>query len=163
MACPRLIRTMWPIVLAAIMTAGCAGLPRYDPPKVSVVGIDALPGQGLEVRMAVKLRVINPNEKAIDYDGVYIALDMQGVNFANGVSDQKGQVPRFGETVIDVPVSISAMAMLRQAVALSGRDPAAPMAYELHGKLAGPAFDSFRFNARGEFVVPRPTAGHAQP
>ncbi len=41
-----------------------------------MAGIDSLPGEGLAVRMLVKLRVQNPNDAPIENDGVYIRLDV---------------------------------------------------------------------------------------
>src|SRR4249920_1933655 len=88
---------------------GCANLGLNNPVQVIVVGIDPLPGEGMEMRMAVKLRVQNPNDAALDFDGISMALEVRGSTFASGVSDARGSVPRFGETVITVPVSISAL------------------------------------------------------
>ena len=56
--------------LLMLALSACTLLPNRDPLTISVVGIDPLPGQGLELRMAVKLRLQNPNETAIDYSGV---------------------------------------------------------------------------------------------
>ena len=76
--------------------------------RVTVAGLDPLVGQGLEMRFSLKLRVQNPNDAPIDYDGISVALDLNGTPFASGVSDRSGTVPRFGEAVLDVPVSVSA-------------------------------------------------------
>lgn len=59
------------IIIVALTLSACAGLQRTDPVQVTVAGIESLPGEGLELRMMVKLRVQNPNDTAIDYDGVY--------------------------------------------------------------------------------------------
>ncbi len=99
--------------------AGCAGLGLSEPVQVNVVGIEPLPGEGMEVRMAVKLRVQNPNDAALEFDGISMTLDVHGSTFATGVSDARGSVPRFGETVITVPVSVSALAAVRQVIALA--------------------------------------------
>jgi hypothetical protein len=63
-------------------------------------------------------------------------------------------VPRFGETVIDVPVSISAFRMARQAIGLMSHEFQGKLTYELSGKLAGPTFKSVRFKSKGEFTMP---------
>ena len=34
--------------------------------------------------------------------------DLRGMSFASGVSDQRGTISRFGETVITVPVTVPA-------------------------------------------------------
>lgn len=149
--------------LLAIMslTAGCAGLQQRDPVQAYVVGVEPLPGQGLEVRMMVKLRVQNPNETPITYDGVSVALEVQGRTFASGVSNASGSVERFGETVINVPVSISALRALRSAAGVIN-SPGDRIQYELKGKLAGAAFRTVRFNSKGEFTLPNGVYGGAE-
>ena len=67
-----------------------------------------------ELRLLVRLRLQNPNDAAVDYDGVYLQLDVQDKTFATGVSDKGGTLPAFGESLISVPVSVSAMRMARQ-------------------------------------------------
>ena len=105
-------------VVAAILLSACAALQRTDPLQVTVAGIEPMQGQGMELRMLVKLRVQNPNDAPIEYDGVSVKIDVQGKTFATGVSDERGSVPRFGESVISVPVTISAMRMVRQALGM---------------------------------------------
>lgn len=140
--------------LAVVLAlGGCATL-RQDPVQVYVVGIEPLQGQGLELRMLVKLRVQNPNDTPIQYDGIYVDLDVEGQPFASGVSDASGEVPRFGETVISVPVSVSAFRLLRSAVGALG-EPKDKIEYALSGKLAGPVFTTVRFNAKGTMTLPR--------
>jgi len=114
----RALRTALTLLLAVALSA-CASFTPGETPKVDVVGVQPVPGQGLELRLLVKLRVINPNDSAIDYDGVYVEMDVAGKRFASGVSDAKGAVPRFGETVISVPVSVPAFALLSQAMGVA--------------------------------------------
>ncbi len=101
-------------VLLALALGGCAGMLTRDPIRINVVNIEPLAGQGLEMRFTVKLRLQNPNETAIEYNGVALELELNGKPFASGVSDQKGSVSRFGETVFSVPVTVSAFAAVRK-------------------------------------------------
>ena len=105
-------------VVAAILLSACAALQRTDPLQVTVAGIEPMQGQGMELRMLVKLRIQNPNDAPIEYDGVSLKIDVQGNTFATGVSDERGSVPRFGESVISVPVTTSAMRMVGQALGM---------------------------------------------
>ena len=108
------LRAVLLLFATVFLLGGCAALTR-EPVRVSVAGLDPLVGQGLEMRFSLKLRVQNPNDAPIDYDGISVALDLNGAPFASGVSDRAGTVPRFGEAVLDVPVSVSAFAAARQA------------------------------------------------
>lgn len=149
---PVLIRLTFACLLALSLGA-CASLSR-DPLRVDLVGLEPLPGQGLEVRFAVKLRVQNPNDSAVDFNGLALALDVNGRPLASGVSDQSGSVPRFGEALIRVPVSISALSVMRQAWGAAGYQPGQEVPYELRGKLAGGLFGNRRFSDSGNLSWP---------
>ena len=142
--------------LIVLGSSACATLQQTEPVQVTVAGIESLPGEGLEIRMLVKLRVQNPNDAPVDYDGVYVKLDVQGSTFATGVSDERGSVPRFGESVIGVPVTISTLRVALRAASflLDGRAAPDKLTYKLEGKLDGPTFGSTRFKADGELTLP---------
>lgn len=133
--------------------SACAGVTRQEPVRVAVAGIEPLPGEGLELRFLVKLRLQNPNDMPLVYDGAFVELDLRGQPFASGVSAAPGSVPRYGEAVLALPVSVSAVQVLRQAVGALGRD-AARLDYQLRGRLAGPGFADMRFETRGELAWP---------
>ena len=140
------------LLMAAL--AGCASWAPRDPLHIDLIGLEPLPSEGLEARFAVKLRVQNPNESAIDFNGVSLALDINDQPLARGVSDQRGQVPRFGETVISVPVTISAYSVLRQAWGASAHQPVQSLPYQLRGKLADGLFGTRRFSDSGQLTWP---------
>jgi LEA14-like dessication related protein len=146
-------------VAACALMAACASLPGRDPPVVSVAGIEPLQGQGLELRMMLKLRVQNPNDAPIDYDGVAVQLDVQGRHFASGVSDQSGNVPRYGESVISVPLTIPAFQIARQIIGMSTSTATGKFRYEMKGKLHAPNFGSTRFSSQGELELPQGVYG----
>ncbi|CAE6801163.1 LEA type 2 family protein [Paraburkholderia aspalathi] len=143
-------------ILAVITLAlnGCAGLFGGDPLRVSVAGIEPVDVQGLEMRFNVKLRVQNPNESAVNFDGVSLALELNGKPFASGVSDQSGTVPRFGETVVNVPLTVPAFAAVRQAFAFAGAAQSGQIPYILRGKLAGGLTSTTRFVDQGTLSLP---------
>lgn len=138
--------------------AACSSLDR-DPLRIDLVGLEPLPGQELEVRFAVKLRVQNPNDVALDYDGVALVLEINGQPLASGVSDQRGEIPRFGEALLRVPVSISAFSAVRQAWGMAGHQPGQGLPYVLRGKLSGGLLGTARFTDRGVLNWPEPLEG----
>ena len=142
------------IALLAMSLAGCAGMLYRDPVRINVVGLEPLQGQGLEMRFNVKLRVQNPNDAAIDYKGVALDLDVNGKPFATGVSDQSGSVPAFGETVLSVPVTVSAFSAMRQALRLAEGSNLDDLPYVLRGKLAGGPLGGTRFTDTGSLSLP---------
>lgn len=150
------------LLLHSWLMSGCASLQGRDPLQVTVAGVEPLQGQGMELRLLVKLRVQNPNDAPVNYNGVALEMDVQGKTFASGVSDESGSVPRFGESVIAVPVTISAFRMVRQAIGMmQGGTGPSKIQYEMKGKLSGSAFSATRFATKGEFDMPAGTPSGA--
>jgi LEA14-like dessication related protein len=146
-----------PLLAAVLAMAGCATLPDQDPLEVTVAGIEPLQGEGMELRMNVRLRVQNPNDSPLDYDGVSVKLEVQGRTFATGVSDATGTVPRFGESVIEVPVTASMLRVVRNVVGMMQDEPPEQVRYRMTGKLSLAGFGSRRFSAEGDFRLPAGT------
>jgi LEA14-like dessication related protein len=138
---------------AALTLSACAGLPGREPLQVNVADVESLPSEGLEARMLVKLRVQNPNDSPVEYSGVYVKLDVQDKTFATGVSDERGTIPRFGESIISVPVTVSMLRAAINALRILGGAPFYKIHYKLEGKLDAPMFGSLRFQTQGEFSV----------
>ncbi|MEO8307069.1 MAG: LEA type 2 family protein [Pseudomonadota bacterium] len=147
--------TFFILMAAAVLgLSGCATLP--DPLDVTVAGFEPLQGEGMELRMLVKLRVQNPNDKEIVYNGASVSMDVQNKTFATGVTDMSGTVPRFGESVVAVPVTASAMRMARQALGfLGGGAMPEKVHYKLSGKLHTSSMNSVRFTNEGELDLPK--------
>ena len=141
-------------VVAASTLGACAGLLGGDALRVNVAGIEPLPGQGLEMRFNLKLRVQNPNDSAVSFNGIALDLELNGKPFASGVSDQSGTVPRFGETVVSVPLTVPAFAAVRQALGLAGVAQSGQVPYRLQGKLAGGLTGTIRFTDQGTLTLP---------
>jgi LEA14-like dessication related protein len=141
------------VALGAI--PGCASMQKRDPLNVTVAGVESLPGQGMELRLLVKLRVQNPNDTPVNYNGVAVEMNVQGKAFASG------SVPRFGESVIEVPVTASAFRMARQAFGMmkGGGAGLSKISYEMKGKLSGSGFSTVRFQNTGDFELPTAAAG----
>jgi LEA14-like dessication related protein len=147
------------VALVPLVLSGCATLPGRDPPQVTVAGLEPLQGEGMEMRLLVKLRVQNPNDSPIDYNGASVQLSVFGKSFASGVTDAAGTVPRFGESVVSIPVTISMFAVARQAMGAMGAGKVPEkVPYELSGKLSGSLFSSVRFTSKGELELPKGAA-----
>ncbi len=155
-------RSIWSAAIVALVLSGCATYPHREPIEVYVADVATLAGEGLELRMLVKLRIQNPNDVPLAFNGVAMQMDVQGRPFATGVSDASGVVPRFGETVVAVPVSLSVFGFARRAVdAVANAYRRGKLTYELKGKLAGgPDTESVYFKSDGEFVLPDEVFGN---
>ncbi len=107
------------------------------------------------MRMTVKLRAQNTNDAPVDYKGVAVEMDVQGKTFATGVTNAAGTVPGFGEAVIAVPVTTSALRMARQALGMMSSGGIQKIEYEMKGKLSSGGMSATRFVTKGQFDLQR--------
>jgi LEA14-like dessication related protein len=144
------------LLLCSLALGACSALPNRDPLNIDVAGIEPLQGEGLELRLAVRVRIQNPNDSDIEYSGAALNLDLNGRKLASGVSSAMGTVPRYGEAVLEIPVTISALSMARQVLGFVNNNAQDQRAvkYTVHGKLEGGVFGTRRFTDDGTFELP---------
>ncbi len=136
--------------------SGCAALPNRDPLTVTVAGIESLPSEGMELRLGVRVRIQNPNDSAIEYSGAALTLNLNGTRLASGVSAETGTVPRYGESVLTIPVTASFIGMVRQGLQFMTDDTPDDLRYAVEGKLEGGLFGTRRFSDEGTFTLQPP-------
>lgn len=137
------------------LLTGCATLTLREPLNVSIAGLEPLPSEGFEGRFLLKLRVQNPNDVALSYDGLSVDLDLAGRDFATGVMNTAGEVPRFGEAVIQVPVTVPVTAIIYQILDLTQGKTSDAIEYRLRGRLGGVGIAGVRFDTKGELRLPK--------
>jgi LEA14-like dessication related protein len=154
-----MVRSLVLLAAAALTFTGCAWQ-RTDPPRVTLMGVEPAASEGgLEARMQLKLRVLNPNDAPIEYNGIYVELSVMDRTLASGASDQSGTVPAFGESVITVPVSVSFLGIARQAMSMLGGKGIDKITYAMSGKLSTTTSGALRFKSQGELSVAELTGG----
>jgi len=119
-------------VLLALACATVDG--EVLPPEVNVIDIRPLERTAFEQRMQVDLRVQNPNDFALDIDGVRFDLDLNGEPFARGLGDERVSVPRLGEARISVTSTTTMVDWMRQFAVLAGPGRK-DMDYRVSGRL----------------------------
>lgn len=140
-------------VVALAALGACASLAQRDPLFIDVAGIETLPGEGMELVLAVSIRVQNPNDTAVDYNGLALSLDVNDRTLATGVSPEAGTVPRYGETVLRIPMTISAFDVARQVYGAMRGEDLSEVHYVVRGKLEGGLFGTRRFTDEGMFSL----------
>lgn len=151
-------------LLATIaLLSGCAGLTDLTgqyAPRVYLAGIDSLPGEGVVLRFMLKLRIQNPSDADLRYDGVWAEIELRGQPLASGGAPVTGVVPRFGEAVVMVPVTASGLTIARQAISMlrSSREDngMGVVAYALRGRLGGTGLGGGGFESSGEIDLRAP-------
>jgi LEA14-like dessication related protein len=140
-------------VLVSALLAGCAGTGLREPMRVNLAGLESIPGAGMEARFLAKIRVQNPNDVSIAYSGLSAEVDLNGKSFASGVSDATGEIPRFGESVIEIPLTVPATAIVRQALGLASGN-LSKARYRVRGFLNTGPFGRAPFDSTGEIEMP---------
>ena len=138
--------------LPLLLLAGCASLSGLEPVRVQLAGLEPLPGEGLELRFLAKLRVQNPNAQDVPFHGVSVELTLQGNAVASGVSNASGTLPAYGEAVLDLPVSLSAVSVARTVLDFILGKGSPSIEYAMRGKL-GTGWGAMRFESRGQVDV----------
>jgi LEA14-like dessication related protein len=111
------------VLLAALMlAASCARFGDAIPPEVRLADVRPAAGGGVfEQRFFADLRLVNPNDFAIEVDGLTLNLELNDQPFAHGQTSQSVTVPRLGEAVMPVEASTGILDLARQLFALADR------------------------------------------
>ncbi len=122
----------------AVLGAGCALLPwSMSAPTVHLLGMDKLPGEPLERRFQLRLRIQNPNPKPIEFKGLALGLDLNNRAVGTGVTDAAGTLPAHGETLLNVSVTVSAAPDVLQMLGFTDNLPRPDLPYTLKGRFTG--------------------------
>ena len=141
-------------LLTGVLGLGaCAAWEIREPLSVTIADISPVEVSLLEQRYAVKVRVLNPNNVDIAFDGVAFDVEVNDKLFARGVSNQGGVVPRFGETVIDLQVVSGLQNILQQVIELQQKDRPG-FSYRIKGRLSAAGGLSIPFDTKGEWAFP---------
>jgi LEA14-like dessication related protein len=136
-----------------ISFCACAAFSIQEPLSVTIADLKPIEVGVLEQRYALKVRVLNPNDVEIAFDGAVFDLEVNDVAFAKGVSNQKSVIPRFGEAVIDVQAVSGLQNILMQINELL-KGERTTLTYRIKGRLHTGGFGYTRFDSSGEIALP---------
>lgn len=123
------------LMLAVVAAAGCSTLPfQADKVNVSLSDVRIVKAGVVEQVYALKLRVQNPNAKPLNVAGLAYEVEINGRNFAKGVSPKTVMIPAFGETQFDVEAVSSISTLIEQITRLKIDRPKA-LRYRLTGHI----------------------------
>lgn len=140
-------------LLAALvaMLPACAGfLPQEDSLKVNLSGMKPLESTLMEQRFEVVIRVQNRSQATLDVEGLTFDLELNGKDFASGVSNQGVSIAPLSEAVMSINISSTLFGIIRQIQSLESLKTE-PFRYELRGTLyTGGSFIGIPFSEQGE-------------
>ncbi|HUO80722.1 MAG TPA: LEA type 2 family protein [Steroidobacteraceae bacterium] len=142
-------------LLALAALAGCAALaPHYEHPQLSVVGVELKDASLAEQHFRVRMRVQNPNDRALPVRGIDYTLRIGGEDFGTGSSVSAFTVPARGEAEFELVMTTNLASTLWKVLPRL-KDSAQPLEYQLSGKVSTDlAFlHTIPFDERGSFAV----------
>lgn len=124
------------IVLLAL--SGCATMSSdFDPPKIDLAGIEPVNSESIEPRFLLKLRVVNPNDQALNIKGIYYELSAEGHDLVTGATNAATIVPAYGENIVTLEASTSLMGtigLFKSLITSTGKMDA--LHYQLYTKVS---------------------------
>ncbi len=129
----KLVAVTSTFMAVALLAGGCAGFgKRFETPRIALADMSVEETSGFETVLQVSLRVLNPNDIALNIRGLDCTLETNGKPFARGISGASVQVPPFGSAVVPATVYASALNIARALISLPGRDE---LNYTLKGRV----------------------------
>lgn len=124
-------------VLIGLVQA-CANLPigQFDEPEVELLALEPIASQGLEARFLMRLRIVNPNDIALDVEGMAYEVFIRDSKILTGVSNEPLRVEAYGESVAELEVAagmLNSLALLRD---LMSNPPDGGLPYRLNAKIS---------------------------
>lgn len=128
---------------------GCAVLPKFEAPKLSVVALKLQSGDFFSQRLQVRMRVFNPNARELAVKGISYRIEIANAELGNGSTTAPFTVPALGEVEFDMQVTANLAGAL--AKVLSRRSSSEALDYRLVGdvSLASGFLRRIPFDERG--------------
>ena len=119
-----MLRYLAPLVLIIVIVGlgGCVSPQKVEAPSIALQDVKLLNAVGLTQYLQVELLVSNPNNFDIPLTGLKFGMQMNGQDFAEGLSNQRVDIPRLGRAVVPVEVTVSVLAILKQIQAVQKSD-----------------------------------------
>jgi len=133
-----------------LIVSGCASMSMpFEAPTVKLVSVKLLPSDSLEQRLAIGLRVTNPNSVPLNLVGMKYSLRLDGYNLISGVSNDIPAIESYSDTSVEVIATVDWLNGLRLLQSLLAK-PNYSVSYELDAKLdPGLLLPAFHVTERG--------------
>ena len=124
------------LLISIGLLGGCATLMQggLEPPEVTVVNLQPLPGQGFAPRFTVVLNVQNRNNQRLLISGLDFDLEVNNSRFASGVSATKLVLEPLSDARAEVEVTINGLSLVHQLLSWLQAPPDS-LSYEISGHL----------------------------
>jgi LEA14-like dessication related protein len=129
------ILTFYIAIIVLVILSGCVALnPNFEKPQVSVNSFKMLPGGSINPTFEIGLRVVNPNNTALNLKGMSYTASIEGNKVFSGVANQLPIVPAYGEEEVKLKVQADLFGGMRLIADLV-KPRETPIGYKLKVKL----------------------------
>ena len=101
------------MLLMVTMLSGCSLLEGFAKPTAEIVGAQIQNLSLTSTTLLFDVEVSNPYSAALPLTNADYALASQGVEFLNGAAELQGAIPAHGSKVVQLPVNVDFMQLLR--------------------------------------------------
>src|SRR5438445_12378840 len=109
------------IALAGLGLPGCSlFVPKLEKPTLSVVSVQMFKSDLWHQELKLRMRVQNPNDRALPVKGLSYELDVDDQGLAHGISGGSFVVPARGEAAFDMSRSANMGRVLLELLSQSG-------------------------------------------
>lgn len=138
------------VVALFLVLSGCATFSSpIDAPSVKLISVQLLPSDNLEQRLAIGLRVTNPNPVALKLIGMRYSLRLDGYNLISGVSNDVPAIASYADTSVEIIATVDWLSGLRLLQSFMSK-PNSAVSYEFDAKLdPGYLLPAFHVTERG--------------
>ena len=120
------------LLILCILTGppGCATPESFQPPSIDIANLKLASTGLFSQELLMDLRIGNPNDFAIPLNGLSFKLDVNGLPFAEGLSNYSVTVPRLSYATVQVNGTTNTLSLMRQLMSLGSSEK---IDYRLHG------------------------------
>lgn len=139
------------VVFLVILLSGCAGLgSKPEQFKVKIASMQMLQSTLMEQRYQIGLRIMNRSKDRFNINGMSFDIELNGKDFASGVSNEQFKLEPLSETIVKVTVSSTIFGLIRQVNGLN-QLKSKPFKYELSGRIySDSGLSGIPFKEKGE-------------
>ena len=127
----QVVHRVFLVALLALL-AGCASLSGLEKPRVSLADLQLKDATLFSQTFRVGLRVENPNPFGVKLQAAEVNVDLNGQQFAQGLSSEGIELPGYGTSLVMVDVNTSMLGLVQQLLKLSANQR---LPYEISGTL----------------------------
>jgi LEA14-like dessication related protein len=149
----RRVLCLWGLIVMVL--AGCAWMQSsMERPHINIANVTAREIKVFEQVFDLELRIQNPNDSALDVQGLAFELEINERRFATGVSNQQLRVDRFSSGMIHVEAVSTLWGFLRQIGEMQ-QTGTPRVSYRLKGAVyVGSPSTKLPFEDSGEIRIP---------